>query len=275
MRSLASRSLAVAWSAILAFLILAFGQGVWGALVVSNLRTSPAIPWAVPVMAILLWLMWLYLGGKWWPRSTAEARRRYLRANRVSGRTFAWALLACTLSLVAFVGYWIVMVQLVKMRGNALPDLNQYPLLTVVLMLVMGSLAAPLTEEPAFRGYCQVILEREFRGPVAVIISSVLFALAHGPTQGFLWPKLLFYFLVGVVFGTTAYLTNSILPAIPVHILGLLIFFTLVWPHDPARRLVGEGGADAWFWIHAAQAIIFTVLTILAFLRLVKIPRAA
>jgi len=259
----------------LAFLILAFGQGVWGALVVSNLRTSPAIPWAVPVMAILLWLMWLYLGGKWWPRSTAEARRRYLRANRVSGRTFAWALLACTLSLVAFVGYWIVMVQLVKMRGNALPDLNQYPLLTVVLMLVMGSLAAPLTEEPAFRGYCQVILEREFRGPVAVIISSVLFALAHGPTQGFLWPKLLFYFLVGVVFGTTAYLTNSILPAIPVHILGLLIFFTLVWPHDPARRLVGEGGADAWFWIHAAQAIIFTVLTILAFLRLVKIPRAA
>ena len=72
------------------------------------------------------------------------------------------------------------------MRGNALPDFSRYPLLTVVLMLVMGSLAAPLTEEPAFRGYCQVILEREFRGPVAVIISSVLFALAHGPDTGFL-----------------------------------------------------------------------------------------
>src|SRR5712692_5336407 len=271
MRSLASRSLAVAWSAILAFLILAFGQGVWGALVVSNLRTSPAIPWAVPVMAILLWLMWLYLGGKWWPRSTAEARRRYLRANRVSGRTFAWALLACTLSLVAFVGYWIVMVQLVKMRGNALPDLNQYPLLTVVLMVVMGSLAAPLTEEPAFRGYCQVILEREFRGPIAVLISSVLFALAHGPTQGFLWPKLLFYFLVGVVFGTTAYLTKSILPTIPVHIVGLLVFFSLVWPHDTNRRLVSEGGADTWFWIHVAQVVLFTALTIPAFFRLERV----
>jgi len=118
--------------------------------------------------------------------------------------------------------------QLVKMPGNALPDFSKYPPLTVALMILMGSLATPFTEEPAFRGYCQVILEREFRGPIAVAISSVLFALAHGPTQGFLWPKLLFYFLVGVVFGTTAYLTNSILPAIPVHIVGLLLFFTLI-----------------------------------------------
>ncbi|SRR5712692_5923876 len=118
MRSPVSRILAVAWSAILGLLIAVFGQGVWGALAVSNLRTSPAVPWAVPVMAILLWVMWQYLGGKWWPRSTTEARRRYLRANPVSGRAFAWALLAGTLSIVAFAGYWIVMVQLVKMRGN-------------------------------------------------------------------------------------------------------------------------------------------------------------
>jgi Type II CAAX prenyl endopeptidase Rce1-like len=90
----------------------------------------------------------------------------------------------------------------------------------------MGSVAAPLAEEPAFRGYCQVILEREFRGPIAVVFSSILFVLAHGPTQGFLWPKLLFYFLVGVVFGTIACLTKSILPAIPAYILGLLVFFT-------------------------------------------------
>jgi membrane protease YdiL (CAAX protease family) len=222
-------------------------------------------------MALVLWLMWLYLGGKYWPRSTSQARRRYLRANPVSAQAFGWALLAGAMSIAAFAGYWIVMFQLVKMRGNLLPDFSRYPLPTVALMIVMASLAAPLTEEPAFRGYCQVILEREFRGPIAVVISSVLFALAHGPTQGFLWPKLLFYFLVGVAFGATAYLTNSILPAIPVHFLGLLIFFTLVWPHDANRRLLWEGGGDAWFWIHAAQTIIFTALAILAFLRLARV----
>jgi len=248
-----------------------FGAGVWAALVASNLRTSPALPWAVPVMALVLRLMWLYLGGKYWPRSTAQARRRYLRANPVSARVFGWALLAGAMSIVAFAGYWIVMFQLVKMPGNVLPDFSRYPMLTVALMIVMGSLAAPLTEEPAFRGYCQVILEREFRGPIAIVISSVLFALAHGPTQGFLWPKLLFYFFVGVAFGATAYLTNSILPAIPVHVVGLLIFFTLVWPHDANRRLLWQGGGDEWFWIHAAQTIIFTALAILAFLRLARV----
>jgi len=141
----------------------------------------------------------------------------------------------------------------------------------------MGSVAAPLTEEPAFRGYCQVILERRFNAPAAVILSSVLFALAHGPTQGFLWPKLLFYFLVGVVFGSTAYLTNSILPAIPGHVFGLLIFFTLVWPRDAARHLVWENGADLWFWIHVAQAIVFATLAIWALRQLAQTspPRKA
>jgi hypothetical protein len=64
------RILRVAWSGILALVILAFGQGVWAGLLFINLRTSPAIPWAVPVMSLILWLMWQYLGGKWWPRGT-------------------------------------------------------------------------------------------------------------------------------------------------------------------------------------------------------------
>ncbi len=86
-----------------------------------------------------------------------------------------------------------------------------------------------------------------------------------------MWPKLLFYFLVGVAFGATAHLTNSILPAIPVHVVGLLIFFTLIWPQDAARRLVWEGGTDNWFWIHVTQAIAFTVLAIWAFQRLARV----
>jgi len=260
----------VAWSAMLSFLILGFGQGVWGALLVGSLKTNPAIPWAVPVMAVVLWLMWKYLGGSWWPRSTSEARRLYLRANRVPGAVLAWTLLAGVLSIVALAGCWIVLFQLVKMSPNVLPDFSKYPLLTTVFVIVMASLVSPITEEAAFRGYCQVILEREFIGPAAVSISSVLFALAH-LTHGFFWPKLLVYFLVGVVFGVTAYLTQSSIPAIPVHIIGDLTFFTLVWPYDANRRLVWDGGADTWFWIHSAQTIVFTALAIPAFMRLAKL----
>ena len=270
-RSLPGKLLMVAWSAFLGFVIIVFGAGVWAALVTSNLTTTPAIPWAVPAMTLILWPMWRYLAGKWWPQSTSEARRRCLRAKRVPGEVFGWSLLTGLFAVAALAGFWIVTFQLVKMRGNALPDFSKYPALTVAVIIAMGSVAAPFTEEPAFRGYCQVILEREFRGTIAVAISSVLFAIAHGPTQGFLWPKLLFYFLVGVVFGTMAYLAKSILPAIPLHIVGLLVFFTLVWPHDADRRLVLEGGADAWFWIHVAQTVLFTALTIPAFFRLARV----
>jgi hypothetical protein len=46
------------------------------------------------MMALMLWVMWQYLGGRWWPRTTAEARRRNLRALPVSRRVFLWALVA-------------------------------------------------------------------------------------------------------------------------------------------------------------------------------------
>jgi len=269
--SISHRIWSVVWSAILAFLILSFGQTAWVALLVANLKTSPAIPWAVAVMSIILWLMWQYLGGKGWPRRTSETRRRYLRANPVSGQVWAWAMLAGVLSIVALTGSWIVMTQLVKMPGNVLlPDFSRLPMLTAVLVVVMASLVSPITEESAFRGYCQVILEGEFRGVVAVLISSVLFALAH-LTQGFLWPKLLVYFLVGVAFGVMAYLTGSILPGIAVHIIADLTFFTLVWPYDTTRQLVWKGGADLWFWLHTLQAILFTVLAVIAFKRLARL----
>jgi len=267
---LSTRIWSVAWSAILAFLILVVGQGVWGALRLSNLRISPAIPWAVAGMSLMLWLMWQYLSGKGWPQRTSEARRRYFRANRVSGRAWAWSMLAGVLSIVALAGYWIVLFQLVRMPGNVLPDFSKYPMLTVVLMLAMASLVSPFTEESAFRGYCQVILESNFRGPVAVLVSSALFTLAH-LTQGFLWPKLLVYFLAGLVFGVTAYFTASILPGMVVHIIGDLTFFALVWPYDTKRQLVWEAGADWWFWLHTAQAIIFTALAIMAFSRLARV----
>jgi membrane protease YdiL (CAAX protease family) len=275
MEHVSSQMRALAWSALLGFGITVFGAGVWATLATVNLASTPGIPWSVPVMAVLLWLMWQYLGGRWWPPSTSAARRLCLRANPVPGSVFAWAQVAGGLSLVALAGYWIVLSQLVKMPGNAVPDFSNYPLLTVVLTIGMASLAAPLTEEPAFRGYCQVILERQFRAPIDVIISSILFSLVHGPTQGFLWPKLLVYFFVGVMFGTTAHLANSIVPNIPVHFFGLLIFFTLIWPRDATRGLLAENGADAWFWIHLAQAAVFTVLAILAYVRLAKTARGA
>jgi membrane protease YdiL (CAAX protease family) len=270
-RSSVIRILKLAGFGLLAFAITTLAGGIWSALLIVNLRTSTAVPWSVPAMGLVLWLAWSYLAGKGAPRSTSKARGLYLRANKNCARTYFWAWTAGALSLVALAGYWIAFFQLIKMPPTIFADMSNYPRFTVALMIVMGSLVAPFMEEAAFRGYFQVALEREMRAPLAIVLASLVFTLAHGPTQGFLWPKLLFYFLVGIAFGTIAYLTNSILPAIPVHIAGLLIFFTLIWPHDATRRSVWRTGTDRWFWIHIGQAIVFTALAGWALQRLANL----
>ncbi len=273
MRSLFSRIPAAVWSGIFAFFLTVFAGGIWTLLLISNVATSPAIPWSVVVMAFLLWLMWQYLGGKWGPRSTSQARRRYLRARPLSVEVFAWAFVAGALSIVALVGYWIVLHQLVKLPARVLQNFSGYPLLTVALVLIMASLVSSLAEEVGFRGYFQGILEQKTSGLVAIVIAAIVIAPAHGLTQGFLWPILLWYFFADVMFGAMAYFTRSILPSAVVHSLGLLIFFALVWPYDAQRQPIWETGANTLFWINVAQAIIFTALAILAFTRLARITK--
>ena len=38
--------------------------GVWTGLLVANLKTGIDVPWSVAVMAVLVTLAWLYLGGR-------------------------------------------------------------------------------------------------------------------------------------------------------------------------------------------------------------------
>ena len=275
MGTLVGRVRAVGWAALLALLVAGFSSLVWGGLIIANVLIGPTIPWNVVVMAVVLVLLWQYVGGRWAPRGTSQARRAYLRARMVPWHVFGWSWLAGGLALIALVGLWIVLVELTKVGGNpTIPGVGASSPVVLVLALIMGSLVSSITEEFAFRGYAQVALERAFPGIVAVAISSFFFMLWHGPTQGFEWSKLLFYFLVGVVFGTTAFLTKSILPALPVHLTGDLIFFFLIWPQDATRRFVPRDGADIWFWLAVGGTIVFALLALVAFRQLARLVRA-
>src|SRR5258708_24790576 len=113
----------------------------------------------------------------------------------------------------------------------------------------MGTLALPILEQAGFWGNYQSMLERSLPGLTAITSTAILFALLpHPPMHVPLWPKLIFFFFTGLTFGVMAYLAKSILPGMVVHILGLLIFFTLVF-----RTAAAHSGTDAWLWIHAAQ----------------------
>ncbi len=249
--------------------------GVWTGLLVANLKTGIEMPWSVGAMAILMTVAWLYLGGRWGPASTSGARRRYLRANRPSAGVFAVALLANGCAIAALAGLWIVLHRLLRLPGNPQVDFSRYSPLTVGLVLATGAIVGAVSEEAGLRGYLQGAFERAMPAPVAIGLAALVLAPGHAMTQGFVWSTLLFYLLVDVAYGATAYLTNSILPGIMAHAAGLLVFFALVWPGDPGRKLISESGADLWFWAHVGQVVVFGALSLIAFARLARMRAPA
>ena len=273
MSSVPHRISAIIWTGALAFVVTALVGGAWTTALTVNLAVSPAIPWSVVAMAALLWTLWRYLGGSWAPARTASSRRRSLRAPPVDGRTLAWALAAGMLSIVALAGLWIVLFQIAGLPARTLPDNSHYPFITVALALIMASLVNAVAEEALFRGYFQGALERQVGGLTAIIITILVMAPEHALTQGFVWPTLLFYIAVDAMLGALAYLCQSIIPGIIVHAVGLLIFFTLVWPGDILRQIFGQVNADVWLWIHSAQIVVFAALAIGAFIRLARWSR--
>jgi uncharacterized protein len=218
----------------------------------ANLRWYPAMPWAVPVTAVYLWYLWRYLGGAGPPDATREARRRSLRANRVSGRVWVWALLAGGLGITALVFALRVANRLVLLPNQQLPDLSAIPVVTVWALLLMAAPVAGLVEEGAFRGYMQGPIERRFGLLVAVLITGTMFAVAHLDFTLVLWP---YYVAVAAIYGTVTALSDSVWPAVVLHTggniysnLDLLLHGRAEWQASSSRaELVWATGADAAF----------------------------
>ena len=127
-------------AAVLSFAITAYGQGIWGPLVLANLRLSPGVPWAAPLMAALLAGLILYLSGRGWPKSSRATRRRLLRWNAMPWPTFALAVGTGVLGLAAFGGLWIAASDIVHIPAGIQPKMTGIPLVTGISFLVMSSL---------------------------------------------------------------------------------------------------------------------------------------
>ena len=267
MQSLTKRAGLIGLATLAAFAIVLVGQTLWGVMAIANVKLTPAIPWSVAVMPLVLAALVAFLTGRMGPNR--KARRAMVPLAQVSARAWGWSLAAGGAAVIAAAALWTVMATLVRVPPNMLPDMKGVPLTTVIPMLLIGIAAAPLSEEIAFRGYAMSLLRRQFSPIAALVITSAIFAAVH-LTQGLSAPKLLVYVLAGLTFGFIALRTGSLLPAMVVHSFGDLTFFTLVWSHDAGRRLIGEGGADGWFFANLALLAIFTPVALLGFRQLVR-----
>jgi membrane protease YdiL (CAAX protease family) len=253
-----------------AFVLTLAPGGVWAALLSMNLKSGIGLPWSVPVALALLWLAWRLAGGEApWPRSERARARR--RANPLDGATFALALVANALALIALASLWVGLKALDRSGGNPLPDFSAYPPWAVALVLSCAAVVGAVAEEVGLRGYVQQRLEGIAPWPAAVALVALFAAPAHALTQGFVWSTFLFYLLADVTYGVTAYLTGSILPGVVAHAAGLLLFFAVIWPRDAA--LAQSLRTHDTLWALLAIVAVVAGLAVFAFFQLARRTR--
>jgi membrane protease YdiL (CAAX protease family) len=278
-------TIVVGRAVVVGLAVAAAGTLPWAALASANIRYYSTMPWAVPVMAIYLWAFWRYfVRGTGWPRSTAEARRRNARANGLSDETWGAALLAGVLGLVS-----VLLLQGVLSRLVTLPeqqrdlDASRYPAVTVLMWVVMSAVVAGVVEETAFRGYLQRPIERRHGPAIAILITGMLFGLAHfsHPEVGVV--LLPFFISVAAVYGALAYFTDSSLPGMVLHAGGnMLSAFDLFargrseWQLTvEVQPLVWETGPDVAFWSNVAALLIVATFAVWSYAALARLTRAA
>jgi membrane protease YdiL (CAAX protease family) len=219
-----------AWTAVrfgvIGLVVMSVVTVPWSVSAVLNLRLLPHVPWAIPVTIGYLFLVTIYLGGRGWPASTRELRRRHLRARMPAPRASIWSLLAGGAAIAAL---WFVFAAFGGFAGQVTPGREATLGRAVLLASVIVSAAVTaLGEEAGLRGFMQAPLETRLGPAPAIAATTIVFVVIHAG-RGI--PRLLymspFYVATGIVYGLLAYLTQSTLPSLVLHFLGDTVVFGL------------------------------------------------
>ena len=105
-----------------------------------------------------------------------------------------------------------------------------------IILVISVALLAPVIEEMLFRGLLQGTLEKRLRPWLAIAVTSMAFALLHGPQGAF------FFFFWSLPIGWVTWRTDSIRPAIVVHAVNNLVGLVGLLATGVSDRVAPEGG---------------------------------
>ncbi|MFY9585020.1 MAG: CPBP family intramembrane glutamic endopeptidase [Candidatus Acidiferrales bacterium] len=139
------------------------------------------------------------------------------RALRPSTMTEGKAALLCLLGGVALA----VAVQLSSLgigKRTKLPIEELFQSRSSVLLLMaLGILVAPVVEETIFRGYIYPVLARGLGIPAGVLLTGTLFGLVHAPQLWGGWGQIVLIIIVGVALTLVRARTGTVLASFLVH----------------------------------------------------------
>jgi len=274
-----------------AILVLLAGNLVWaglpgvGGLAAWNMRFGIGWPWAILPASLFLWVYWQLIGGRRWvaPADALE-RRANLRANRVAPRLWPVAVGAGLLGFGALLALISLLARLTPLpAGQPIETPAGMPLVTAVLLLVMQSVNAGVTEEAAFRGYMQSMIERRLGLLIAILANGTLFGLLHfGNHPSAVLVMLPYYVAVSAVYGGLTWATDSILPALVLHSAGDTVVLIRWWLTGRPEWQLGaapppllrDSGLDAGFLAASGALLVLAAVTWWAYRRILRLRLA-
>lgn len=247
------------------------GLGAW------NLGQGTVVPWAILPTAVYLWAYWQFISGAWGADIgvSAATRRANLRANGLPPGLWLRSLAAGVAGFAALLALLSLAARLVQLPAGApIVTPPQMPVATVVLLLTMQSIVAGVTEEAAFRGYMQSMIERGHGLLIAILVNGIVFGLLHfGNHPRDVLLMLPYYVAVSAVYGGLTWAADSILPALVLHSAGDVVVLIRWWATGrpewqltaAAPPLVWQRGLDAPFVLTAILFVLLALVTILAY----------
>lgn len=117
---------------------------------------------------------------------------------------------------LAFCMYWLVSLVLSLLPESMMAgylEASSGVSETGFLAIVSTAIIAPVVEEVIFRGLIYTRLQRAMRPVTAVLVSAFVFAFCHGQAIWFCYA-----YILGLVFAHLTRMTNSIVPAVLMHV---------------------------------------------------------
>ncbi|MBI3669753.1 MAG: CPBP family intramembrane metalloprotease [Acidobacteria bacterium] len=211
---------------------------------ITDIEKVPATKAAVLVAGQALWsaATMIYLFGTVRLRQADPFWRtigwRALRPNTMTARK------AALLCLLGGVGLAVT----VQLSSFAVGKKTKLPIeelfqsrSSVLLLMALGILVAPLVEETIFRGYIYPVLARGLGIPAGVLLTGTLFGLVHAPQLWGGWGQVMLIIVVGIVLTSVRARTGTVLASFLVHLgYNTMLFLEFVIATGGLRHIPGH-----------------------------------
>jgi membrane protease YdiL (CAAX protease family) len=249
------------------FFVSSVGVSIWTAFLTVSLSPLVILP-----MIVVLWFYWKFFSGEWGSKSRSVLKKENFRLTRLSPFVWKWGMVAALLFVVIVQASFVITFRLADFpKDKFIADykqLDQIPLISAFLIIVMSSIVAAIVEETGFRGYMQQPLEKRYGPVIAILFTSLVFTAIH---LSHTWAREIPFqiFFASVLLGIIAYKTNSLITGIIGHAILDVFDYSIWWTNlfgGFSKQTIFKTGID----LHFMMWILVFALACLGFFRVIK-----